>query len=292
MELGSISLPFFDLQGGTTTMGGNQMGSAPPPMVLRSLFHQYSTSTKLVPFYYTSQQCIEGEGNEGDGLRLCSQAGCGRPKIRRHKFRRCSIASVEDDGKLPRTPSKHRQDLNESRFELLNWIQGLKPNWRSKFGTQVQVYCNERCSKHVQECDIVSYTWSGVCQSSSKRRSFLLPRKYNSKAPRNVKGPAKVRQLYDIANVLASMNLIEKTYQTESRKPTYNWLGFEGRSPTGSHDKERKHLKRNQELKSLPSSYHLQYHNQAISRAMKELKVLLFTYTEYVRRKGITVILL
>ena len=106
-------------------MGGNQMGSAPPPMVLRSLFHQYSTSTKLVPFYYTSQQCIEGEGNgerkrererygfmlscecglrnignEGDGLRLCSQAGCGRPKIRRHKFRRCSIASVEDDGSI------------------------------------------------------------------------------------------------------------------------------------------------------------------------------------------------
>ncbi|KAJ8622220.1 hypothetical protein MRB53_030749 [Persea americana] len=24
--------------------------------------------------------------------------------------------------------------------------------------------------------------------------------------------------------------LIEKTYQTESRKPTYNWLGFKGRS--------------------------------------------------------------
>ncbi|KAJ8618427.1 hypothetical protein MRB53_014613 [Persea americana] len=38
------------------------------------------------------------------------------------------------------------QDLNESRFELLTWIQQLKPelqNWRSKFDPQFKVYCNE-----------------------------------------------------------------------------------------------------------------------------------------------------
>ncbi|KAJ8622223.1 hypothetical protein MRB53_030752 [Persea americana] len=34
------------------------------------------------------------------------------------------------------------EDLNDSRFELLTWIQGLKPNWRSKFGMQVKVYSN------------------------------------------------------------------------------------------------------------------------------------------------------
>lgn len=35
----------------------------------------------------------------------------------------------------------------------------------------------------------------------------------------------KVRRLYDIANVLSSLNLIEKTHQSETRKPAFRWLG-------------------------------------------------------------------
>uniref|UniRef100_J3MCW1 E2F/DP family winged-helix DNA-binding domain-containing protein n=2 Tax=Oryza brachyantha TaxID=4533 RepID=J3MCW1_ORYBR len=35
----------------------------------------------------------------------------------------------------------------------------------------------------------------------------------------------KVRRLYDIANVLSSLNLIEKTQQLDSRKPAFRWLG-------------------------------------------------------------------
>ncbi|RCV21070.1 hypothetical protein SETIT_4G108100v2 [Setaria italica] len=35
----------------------------------------------------------------------------------------------------------------------------------------------------------------------------------------------KVRRLYDIANVLSSLNLIEKTQQAETRKPAFRWLG-------------------------------------------------------------------
>ncbi|CAM0913431.1 unnamed protein product [Alopecurus aequalis] len=35
----------------------------------------------------------------------------------------------------------------------------------------------------------------------------------------------KVRRLYDIANVLSSLNLIEKTQQVDSRKPAFKWLG-------------------------------------------------------------------
>ncbi|CAN6214390.1 unnamed protein product [Urochloa humidicola] len=35
----------------------------------------------------------------------------------------------------------------------------------------------------------------------------------------------KVRRLYDIANVLSSLNLIEKIHQGDTRKPTYRWLG-------------------------------------------------------------------
>ncbi|KAL0713819.1 hypothetical protein Bca4012_020797 [Brassica carinata] len=39
---------------------------------------------------------------------------------------------------------------------------------------------------------------------------------------------AKVRRLYDIANVLSSMNLIEKTHTLDSRKPAFKWLGYNG----------------------------------------------------------------
>jgi hypothetical protein len=35
----------------------------------------------------------------------------------------------------------------------------------------------------------------------------------------------KVRRLYDIANILASLNVIEKTHLADSRKPAFRWLG-------------------------------------------------------------------
>ncbi|KAH9300706.1 hypothetical protein KI387_012289, partial [Taxus chinensis] len=35
----------------------------------------------------------------------------------------------------------------------------------------------------------------------------------------------KVRRLYDIANILSSLNLIEKTHSAENRKPAFKWLG-------------------------------------------------------------------
>lgn len=38
----------------------------------------------------------------------------------------------------------------------------------------------------------------------------------------------KVRRLYDIANVLSSLNLIEKTHQSDTRKPAFRWLGTKG----------------------------------------------------------------
>uniref|UniRef100_A0A0R0K9I5 E2F/DP family winged-helix DNA-binding domain-containing protein n=1 Tax=Glycine max TaxID=3847 RepID=A0A0R0K9I5_SOYBN len=41
---------------------------------------------------------------------------------------------------------------------------------------------------------------------------------------------AKVRRLYDIANVLSSMNLIEKTHTTNTRKPAFRWLGVRGKT--------------------------------------------------------------
>lgn len=35
----------------------------------------------------------------------------------------------------------------------------------------------------------------------------------------------KIRRLYDIANVLSSLRLIEKTHTSETRKPAFRWLG-------------------------------------------------------------------
>ncbi|CAN8260737.1 unnamed protein product [Cochlearia groenlandica] len=44
----------------------------------------------------------------------------------------------------------------------------------------------------------------------------------------------KVRRLYDIANVLASMELIEKTRIPGTRKPAYKWLGSKSLTEKGS----------------------------------------------------------
>ncbi|RZC17069.1 E2F transcription factor-like E2FE isoform D [Glycine soja] len=46
----------------------------------------------------------------------------------------------------------------------------------------------------------------------------------------NANNRTKVRRLYDIANVLSSMNLIEKTHTTNTRKPAFRWLGVRGKT--------------------------------------------------------------
>ncbi|KAA8530285.1 hypothetical protein F0562_004994 [Nyssa sinensis] len=52
----------------------------------------------------------------------------------------------------------------------------------------------------------------------------LLGDIHDSTAMRN-NSAAKVRRLYDIANVFSSLNLIEKTHHPENRKPAFRWLG-------------------------------------------------------------------
>ncbi|ESQ28576.1 hypothetical protein EUTSA_v10018922mg [Eutrema salsugineum] len=37
---------------------------------------------------------VRGGDCPGDGLRLCSHGGCGRPETRKHEFRRCSVCGV------------------------------------------------------------------------------------------------------------------------------------------------------------------------------------------------------
>ncbi|KAE8663331.1 E2F transcription factor-like E2FE [Hibiscus syriacus] len=99
----------------------------------------------------------------------------------------------------------------------------------------------------------------------------------------------KVRRLYDIANVLSSMNLIEKTHTLDTRKPAFRWLGLREKSEKGSADntfvlnESKKRVfgtdvtnisfkKSNSEngarpvhdWESLASTYRPQYHNQAL----------------------------
>ncbi|XP_043723529.1 E2F transcription factor-like E2FE isoform X2 [Telopea speciosissima] len=62
---------------------------------------------------------------------------------------------------------------------------------------------------------------------------ILLGDSLNSSQMRN-NSAAKVRRLYDIANVLSSMNLIEKTHHAESRKPAFRWLGITEKLENGS----------------------------------------------------------
>lgn len=38
----------------------------------------------------------------------------------------------------------------------------------------------------------------------------------------------KIRRLYDIANVLQSIGLIQKTHMSTNRKPAFGWVGIEG----------------------------------------------------------------
>jgi transcription factor E2F7/8 len=38
----------------------------------------------------------------------------------------------------------------------------------------------------------------------------------------------KIRRLYDIANVLQSIGLIEKTNHTLNKKPAFRWIGIHG----------------------------------------------------------------
>ncbi|KAH7529185.1 hypothetical protein FEM48_Zijuj05G0157600 [Ziziphus jujuba var. spinosa] len=65
--------------------------------------------------------------------------------------------------------------------------------------------------------------------SLDEAAKLLLGDAHNSSIMRT-----KVRRLYDIANVLSSMNLIEKTHTTDTRKPAFRWLGLRGKAESGS----------------------------------------------------------
>ncbi|KAJ9163697.1 hypothetical protein P3X46_023337 [Hevea brasiliensis] len=67
--------------------------------------------------------------------------------------------------------------------------------------------------------------------SLDEAAKLLLGDAHNSSIMRT-----KVRRLYDIANVLSSLKLIEKTHTAEARKPAFRWLGLRGKPESGSGD--------------------------------------------------------
>ena len=64
--------------------------------------------------------------------------------------------------------------------------------------------------------------WKSVITLEEAARNFSGMKLDESKIK------TKVRRLYDIANVLSSLKLIEKTHLEVTRKPAFRWVGEEG----------------------------------------------------------------
>merc|ERR1712227_802594 len=60
---------------------------------------------------------------------------------------------------------------------------------------------------------------------SNNKRSKTSTRSSTNKIDEK-KMKTKIRRLYDIANVLTSLNLIEKVQVSDSRKPSFRWIGI------------------------------------------------------------------
>lgn len=72
-------------------------------------------------------------------------------------------------------------------------------------------------------------TWKHVLslEEAAKKISFFeMPEKQEEQREQKLK--TKIRRLYDIANVLQSIGLIEKCHAHNSKKPAFKWIGLQG----------------------------------------------------------------
>ena len=70
-------------------------------------------------------------------------------------------------------------------------------------------------------------TWKHILslEEAAKRISICeFPDKSEEKGEQKLK--TKIRRLYDIANVLQSIGLIEKCHAINSKKPAFKWIGL------------------------------------------------------------------
>ncbi|KAF9591973.1 hypothetical protein IFM89_010472 [Coptis chinensis] len=110
---------------------------------------------------------------------------------------------------------------------ICNWIRIKK--WFPPFLRRLIYFENDCSADNRMEKSLAALTQNFVklfiCRDSNlvsldEAAKFLLGEMHDSSQM-----PTKVRRLYDIANVLSSLNLIEKTHHPENRKLSFIWLG-------------------------------------------------------------------
>ena len=72
-------------------------------------------------------------------------------------------------------------------------------------------------------------TWKSIITLDESAKKISLsegPEKGEDQKEQKLK--TKIRRLYDIANVLQSIGLIEKCHALNSKKPAFKWIGLHG----------------------------------------------------------------
>ena len=72
-------------------------------------------------------------------------------------------------------------------------------------------------------------TWKHVISLEEAAKQISIceqPDKVEDQKEQKLK--TKIRRLYDIANVLQSIGLIEKCHAVNSKKPAFKWIGLHG----------------------------------------------------------------
>ncbi|XVE83880.1 hypothetical protein DITRI_Ditri16bG0123600 [Diplodiscus trichospermus] len=128
-------------------------------------------------------------------------------------------------GEIPRALEKLKEEARKQNFYITGCNKSLRVSAKNETRVSVNMKIDgqdnrSETSKHIGKAEIITLDSAAVA---------LLGDAHDSTAMRT-----KVRRLYDIANVFASMNLIEKTHHPESRKPAFRWLGLETKLHNGS----------------------------------------------------------
>ena len=99
-------------------------------------------------------------------------------------------------------------------------------------------------------------TWKKVLSLEEAAKRISLCENPGKVEPENQKLKTKIRRLYDIANVLSSIGLIEKCHAINSKKPAFKWIGLQGTQTSV------------QELKDLNQLYQMGNQNQVTDTSL------------------------
>lgn len=129
-------------------------------------------------------------------------------------FSNCSKVSDDEDESISNPNTSSQQDKSNSSSTNFSPSSLKIDNRREKsLGLLTQNF-------------VKLFLCSNVDLISLDEAARILLGDGHSSATMKSNSAAKVRRLYDIANVLSSMNLIEKTHHPETRKPAFRWLGM------------------------------------------------------------------